>query len=329
MPINPRVSTLAGTDAVVSGNTITQTSSLGIWGGRRNRGPPSAAIKSRARSTGWAFSRGFGGAVADQIVVSDSTTTTVRWASERGANPNFTGGVVVTQNEVYKLSYGLSVGAACSPATTWCTTTRSASRRTTVADLRQPRVAQQQHRHPDGRGHRQRQPGVLQFDRHPDHQQLRIQRQILNNLIYANTNGAVNPLAAQPGSLVANNTIYQPVGDAIRVQENSDDCALGADILYVAAGYDMHVTPIPKMPSPAITTCSIGARWSRKRTSRLLEQRIGSRTFADIDWQAANGQDLNSEVGDPLFVDPNVADNAPSYSTRAWGMTAGGCVARH
>ena len=44
---------------------------------------------------------------------------------------------------------------------------------------------------------------------------------ILNNLVYANTNEGLLIRFAQPGSLVLNNTIYQPVGDAIRVQENS------------------------------------------------------------------------------------------------------------
>ena len=76
---------------------------------------------------------GFGGAVADQIVVSDNTIHDGSVGIGAGANPNFTGGVVVTQNEVYKSSYGLSVGWRATEPTTWCTTTRSASRRATVA----------------------------------------------------------------------------------------------------------------------------------------------------------------------------------------------------
>ena len=66
--------------------------------------------------------------------------------------------------------------------------------------------------------------------------------QVSNNLIYANVNQGI--LANGPYSTqITNNTIYQPVGDAIRIQSSASSLSLENNILWVQAGYDLYITP--------------------------------------------------------------------------------------
>ena len=132
---------VAGTDALISGNTVSQSIYLGIWvsGGAR------ATISGNQLSgNGTGIRAGFDGALADRIVVSGNTIHGGSIGIDAGANVNFTGDVLVTQNEVYGLSFGLSVGAGCRDAVQ--PGARQHDRDLVDqqrADRRQPRLAQQ------------------------------------------------------------------------------------------------------------------------------------------------------------------------------------------
>ncbi|MCP4595484.1 LamG-like jellyroll fold domain-containing protein, partial [Neptuniibacter sp.] len=68
---------------------------------------------------------------------------------------------------------------------------------------------------------------------------------IENNLVYANTNqGIVLEKAITSSGVhaqVINNTVYQEVGDAVRIQLGSKNVELRNNILWVEAGYDIYV----------------------------------------------------------------------------------------
>ena len=131
--------------------------------------------------------------------------------------------------------------------------------------------------------------------------------QILNNLVYANTNEGLLIRDAQPGSLVANNTVYQPVGDAIRVQENSNGLRLENNILDVAAGYDLYVTPDSQT--------GFTSDYNLLFTSGSGQVGFwGGQSFATrADWFYELGFDAHSLSGDPLFINPVGADGQLGY----------------
>src|SRR5205814_714438 len=65
---------------------------------------------------------------------------------------------------------------------------------------------------------------------------------ISNNLIYANANQGIYAQAIySSGFQVVNNTIYQPAGDAVRL-ERSVGVQLRNNILWAPAGYDLSVS---------------------------------------------------------------------------------------
>ena len=232
---------MAGTDALISGNTVSQSSNVGIW---VNGGARATISGNQLANNGTGIRAGFDGALADRIVVSGNTIHGGNIGIEAGANVNFTGDVLVTQNEVYGLNFGLSVGAGVE--------TRSNlvhDNTIGISSIHSGLVA-------DNRVWHNATIGILMdgatvSGNRVYSNSIGIQTtnvyvfggKILNNLVYANTNEGLLIRDAQPGSQVINNTVYQPVGDAIRVQESSTGLRLENNILYVAAGYDLYVTP--------------------------------------------------------------------------------------
>ena len=65
---------------------------------------------------------------------------------------------------------------------------------------------------------------------------------IANNLVYANSNQGILVVTTTGGSnnAILNNTVYQPVGDAIKLQ-NAPNVRLRNNILWVNAGYDLNI----------------------------------------------------------------------------------------
>ena len=91
----------------------------------------------------------------------------------------------------------------------------------------------------------------------------------LNNVIYANTNQGILVENGSNGYRVSQNTIFQPVGDAVHAQGNSPNTKVRGNILDVLLGSPLSVTA--------------------DSTSGLVN--------------------ANNLTTDPLFVDPDGADN--------------------
>jgi parallel beta-helix repeat protein len=149
-----------------------------------------------------------------------------------------------------------------------------------------------------------------------------------NNLLYGNTNYGLRLLYASAPQ-VANNTIYQEVGDAIRIQDSSNNVVLKNNILWVEAGYDIYVMA--------------NSQTGLDSSNNLFHQGVDPNAHVGfwgnvvqdslVDWYAASGQDFYtdnsddtddlSRVGDPNFVDVNGADNVLGYSTAGLGYNGG------
>ena len=149
--------------------------------------------------------------------------------------------------------------------------------------------------------------------------------QVLNNLIFANTNAGINLAGTASvfnttGGPIVNNTVYQLTGDAIRIQGNFSNVHLRNNILWVAAGYDIKVGSDSEVGFQSdyndlyITGTGKLGQWDgRDFTSRA-------------DWFYQSGLDQHSISADPLFVNPtdpvddfHVQGNSPmTSSTIAW-----------
>ena len=136
-----------------------------------------------------------------------------------------------------------------------------------------------------------------------------------NNVLYANTNVGISVAwRHQADDTVSNNTIYQPVGDAIRLQSNADGVQLFNNILWVAAGYGINANPggVTGLVSDynLIHTAGGAARvglWGNVQRTTLA------------DWQTASTRDAHSTTGDPLFLDIDGADNVLGATPSAQG----------
>ena len=140
---------------------------------------------------------------------------------------------------------------------------------------------------------------------------------IINNLVYANTNQGII-INMGSGARVVNNTVYQPVGDAVRVQGGSQNIQLRNNILWVQAGYDINIA--------ADSQTGFNSDYNLFNRSDDPNANVGYWNGNDrdlADWQTASGQDANSLFGDPLFVDMNGADNVLGYTTAGGGYDGG------
>lgn len=128
---------------------------------------------------------------------------------------------------------------------------------------------------------------------------------MVNNVLYTNTNVGIS-LAWRHSAddLVANNTIYQPVGDAIRLASDAQDVHLYNNILWVAAGYGINANPsgVTGLQSDYNLIYTAGGA-ARAGLWNSLEQV----TLAA--WQSASGKDAHSVNSDPMFLDIDGADN--------------------
>src|SRR5439155_7492024 len=133
--------------------------------------------------------------------------------------------------------------------------------------------------------------------------------QVLNNLIYASTDAGI--LVAVPyraGSpLIANNTVYQPSGDAVRILDGAPHVRLRNNILWTEAGYDLIVPASSEVGFQSdyndlyVTGTGKLGRWEgRDFTSRA-------------DWFYELSLDQHSISADPLFVNPAGSDGILGY----------------
>ncbi|TAK80239.1 MAG: tandem-95 repeat protein, partial [Aquabacterium sp.] len=127
--------------------------------------------------------------------------------------------------------------------------------------------------------------------------------QIDSNVIYANSNVGLSINSNHNGSSVRNNTLYQPVGDAILIGSNATDVRLYNNIVWVNAGYGINVANAGSLTQSdynLFNTPLAGARvglWAGVQQATLAA------------WKTASGKDAHSKAGDPLFLDIDGADN--------------------
>src|SRR5262249_14630907 len=122
---------------------------------------------------------------------------------------------------------------------------------------------------------------------------------VSDNLLYANTNQGILIEEGIAGTEIINNTIYQPVGDAVRVQVNSANVRLQNNILWVESGYDVFV--------------ATNSQTGFTSNYNLFHQGVDPNAYVGFwgganrdslnDWRTASGQpvgqDAQSVAGDP------------------------------
>ena len=140
--------------------------------------------------------------------------------------------------------------------------------------------------------------------------------QVSGNVVYANADRGVT--VSGNGVRVMNNTVYQLVGDAVRVQ-GAGNVAVYGNILWVEGGASIYV--------------AADGQNGFKSDSNLLFRGPGASAFTGFwggasraslaDWQAASGQDARSVTGNPVFVDLDGADNVLGYNPAGNGYDGG------
>ena len=112
---------------------------------------------------------------------------------------------------------------------------------------------------------------------------------------------------------MTNNTVYQPVGDAVLVQSSSQNVTLRNNILWVLAGYDLNVAADSQVGFNSdyndlfTTVTGKVAHWQ------------GTDFATQADWFYRVGQDPHSFSADPQFVNPPGADGILGYSQAPLG----------
>ncbi|MDV6028998.1 MAG: hypothetical protein F9B45_02590 [Phycisphaera sp. RhM] len=132
--------------------------------------------------------------------------------------------------------------------------------------------------------------------------------QVLNNLIYKHDGWAIR--TSTTGDVFENNTIYQPAGDGISIT-GAPSTTLRNNILSIDQGTGIEVA------SNSLTGIAsdfnlfqIGATASAGTWNGFAKSSLA-------DWQIASLGDQNSIAGDPLFVDPDGADNQLGFISEA------------
>jgi Ca2+-binding RTX toxin-like protein len=141
--------------------------------------------------------------------------------------------------------------------------------------------------------------------------------EILNNLIYVNTNQGLLLSGATAGR-VLNNTIYQTVGDAIRIQ-GSANLILRNNILWTEAGADLYIAP----DSQNGFTSDYNILYHGAGGAAVTGFWGGANRSTLAAWQAASGQDAHSIAANPAFTDIDGADNVLGYATVGSGYNGG------
>jgi parallel beta-helix repeat protein len=141
--------------------------------------------------------------------------------------------------------------------------------------------------------------------------------EVLSNLVYANTNSGISLRARD--ALVANNTVYQIVGDAVRVEGASRNVTLRNNLLWAEEGFDLYITP--------------DSQTGFRSDDNLLHQGTDPKAHVGFwggvvrdtlsDWQAASLLDGRSLAADPLWVDRDGADNVLGYRPDNGGYDGG------
>lgn len=145
--------------------------------------------------------------------------------------------------------------------------------------------------------------------------------EIANNLIYANTNQGivVRSMYGGGGGELLNNTVYQRVGDALRIEGGSKDLVARNNILIVDAGNAVSIA--------ADSQVGLDLDWNLLQKGTDPNAHLGLWGSTVIDdlalWQTTTSLDANSLTGDPGFLDIDGADNVLGFVSDNGGYDGG------
>ncbi len=145
---------------------------------------------------------------------------------------------------------------------------------------------------------------------------------VASNLIYSNTNRGLliqNSTSGQVAQYL-NNTIYQPVGDGIRLEGSARNNRILNNIVWVLAGYGLYVDN----NSQTGLTSDFNNFFQGADPNAYVGYWNGASRDLLVDWKAANTLDANSIEGNPSFVDIDGADNVLGFVANANGGIDGG-----
>ena len=132
--------------------------------------------------------------------------------------------------------------------------------------------------------------------------------QISNNLVYANTIAAIS-IIANSGVSIVNNTIDQPVGDGVDISGSNSGTKLRNNILVIGAGVGINVAANSENGFASdynMFQIADGALAAVGEWQNVLRVSLGA-------WQAATFNDLDSFIGNPLFVNPTGSEGVLGY----------------
>ncbi|HEY6563658.1 MAG TPA: right-handed parallel beta-helix repeat-containing protein, partial [Pirellulaceae bacterium] len=131
---------------------------------------------------------------------------------------------------------------------------------------------------------------------------------ISNNLVYANSQSGVYVRAT---TTLANNTVVQPLGDAVRLGTQVSNVQLRNNILSTAAGYGIYV------PNNSQSGFQSDYNLIRATANGQVGYWLGADRATLAAWQGATFLDANSVSQEPLFVDVDGADNILGFADTA------------
>ncbi len=127
----------------------------------------------------------------------------------------------------------------------------------------------------------------------------------VGNRIYGNTSQAL--IVRGQSVEVTGNTIYQPVGDGVRVDTNSQNVKLTSNIIWTQTGSGINVTDDSQIGFVSDYNLLFATGTGKLATWQ-------GRAFTNrADWWYEVGQDQHSVSADPLFVDVDGPDNALGF----------------
>ena len=140
---------------------------------------------------------------------------------------------------------------------------------------------------------------------------------IEDNLIYANTTYGIllqDSYPYNPVIEVVNNTIYQVVGTAVRLDSGARNNALINNILWVQAGYDIYVADDSQTNFTSDDNLLHTGTDPNAHVGFWNSSVNGGIRNALSDWQTITGQDAHSLNSDPKFVNIVGADDLLGYT---------------
>jgi Ca2+-binding RTX toxin-like protein len=137
--------------------------------------------------------------------------------------------------------------------------------------------------------------------------------QIINNLVYANTNGGLSISYADRVNIVGN-TLYQNVGDVVHAVDSSG-LSLRNNILWSSAGNNLFI----EESAAEQFDSDYNLFYQGAAQLASIGSFLGQAHATLAAWSAATNMDAHSMVGEPMFIDINGADNVLGYDAITHG----------